>query len=159
VTFATADDVLARWPAGGPPPPEASVIDLWLGDAEAILFARYPALPPLADAYADVHRVVVLVTARMVIRALANPAAAYRGVLREQIQDTSVTYAPSAGGLLLDDIDLAVLDDVLGIERGLVSVPLRRPDLDRALDYLDFDRNPFDQFPWPSPPPDEGSPL
>ena len=122
MTIATPADVEARWPPGVPVPP-AEVIQTWLNDAETILRARYPNLDDLVDEGEETVRAgVVLVLCRMVIRALSNP----RGVVREQVGDTSVSYRTDALGLLeVSDADQDLLDDLFGLPTGnLVSIPL-----------------------------------
>lgn len=129
MALATVADVAARWPPGLHRPDDATV-QTWLDDADAVLWAAYPTLDDLIADGTDAERaLVVLVECRMVIRVLSNP----RGVVREAVGDTSVSYVTDAmGTLALHDDDRALLDPLFGIRAGLVSVPLARADLVRA---------------------------
>ncbi|MBO0885464.1 MAG: hypothetical protein J2P17_35035 [Mycobacterium sp.] len=121
MSVATPGDVVARWPSGYPPP-DTEAVQVFLDDVHAIVSLRYGAC--ISDLTPDQEAIVRMVEARMVVRALTNP----RGVTREQVGDTSVFYADVHADVGLSPDDMALLDALCGIARGLASVPLERED-------------------------------
>lgn len=127
MSIVSPDDVLARWPIGVPPPP-GNVIQTWLDDALAIIRATYGAC--LDDLTPDQEAIVRMVAARMVVRVLSNP----RGVLREQVGDTSVFYSDASPQVMLTPDDAELLDGICGVASGsLVSIPLQREDREQMI--------------------------
>lgn len=72
MTWATFEDVTARWIGSGAPTDEALVGAL-IADAEAVILSEYPAIQGRIDAGKLSEAVVRMVVCRMVMRLLRNP--------------------------------------------------------------------------------------
>ena len=103
--WATATDVISRW-VGETPAPTEAVATTWIGDAETLIRFEYPDLQTRIDDVTVTLDRVVLVVARMVIRALRNPD----NVRQQQTGPFGTTYAgDNPGGLYLSDDDRKLL--------------------------------------------------
>lgn len=74
MTWATFEDVTARWVGSGAPTDEA-LVEALIADAEAVILSEYPAIQDRIDDLRLSEAVVKLVVCRMVMRVLRNPEA------------------------------------------------------------------------------------
>lgn len=92
-TWATPEDVRARW-VGTDPLPADEVIQAWINDAETVIFAEYPEIADRLTMDPDgVWRSrVVYVAAQLTIQALRNPDGVRQSARTSGPFTESVTY-------------------------------------------------------------------
>lgn len=72
MTWATFEDVTARWVGNGAPTDE-TLVNAIIADAEAVILAEYPRIQERVDAGTLAQATLTMVVVRMVTRVLRNP--------------------------------------------------------------------------------------
>lgn len=115
---ATPEDVAARWRTLSDAEYVKAVT--LLADAWTLIKLRNPTVETRVVATTLDQGLVVMVQCAMVIRVLRNPD----GKRQEASEDYSYTRddTSSSGSLLITDVELAMLDDVVGVTSGAFTI-------------------------------------
>lgn len=108
MTYANVNDVSTRLGRPISDATEIAQVNAWLGDVEALILARIPALATGVSAGLPTEAVVVMVEANAVVRKVRNP----EGKVSERIDDYDYRLNENAGrgDLFLTDEEWALLE-------------------------------------------------